>query len=236
MSKYERTARLYPAILSSIVPAVIVLAIIWELQIPTVKQFLGWSYRLVTLSIGTALIASAIGFWGKELCRNTSKLLFQFPFFKEDETEMPTTKLLISEETSFGKYQLAKLFAKINNDFNDDLIDLKRQYSPNNSYEYRKEVVAVVALIRQKTKGDPILLNYNIRYGFGRNLLGGMTIGIVFTIILLLGTNFMNMGVTVRQLLFALILQIALFLITLLFFKQTAREYARQLFYSYQNL
>ena len=222
MSKYERTARLYPAILSSIVPAVIVLAIIWELQIPTVKQFLGWSYRLVTLSIGTALIASAIGFWGKELCRNTSKLLFQFPFFKEDETEMPTTKLLISEETSFGKYQLAKLFAKINNDFNVDLIDLKRQYSPNNSYEYRKEVVAVVALIRQKTKGDPILLNYNIRYGFGRNLLGG--------------TNFMNMGVTVRQLLFALILQIALFLITLLFFKQTAREYARQLFYSYQNL
>lgn len=49
----------------------------------------------IGLFIPVALIYGALAYWVRQLFIDASKRLFQFRLFKEDETEMPTTKLLL---------------------------------------------------------------------------------------------------------------------------------------------
>ena len=47
-----------------------------------------------------AFVYAAIGFFVRSLFRDASKMIFQFPMFKEDETDMPTSKPLIQRKVA----------------------------------------------------------------------------------------------------------------------------------------
>ena len=101
MDKYIREARVYPAILGML-PTCILLAMCmreWFLQCQVLLGNVKWVLCLIG---GTALASMAVGYLVRELFKETSKWLFQYPLFKKDETDMPTTKVSIRPRACFS--------------------------------------------------------------------------------------------------------------------------------------
>lgn len=68
---------------------------------------------------------------------------------------------------------------KINADFKLVLKNEAEQLE--NEIEARKEIANAVQLIRNVTRDDKILLQYNIQFGFLRNFMGGMIVAFVIS-------------------------------------------------------
>jgi hypothetical protein len=52
-----------------------------------------------------------------------------------------------------------------------------------NESEARKQIVFAVSQIRNKTRGNALLLQHNIEYGFTRNLIGGSVVAILVSLL-----------------------------------------------------
>ena len=91
MNEYERHAYLYSAWTALLVPYFLT-ALIVKSQFP---QLINTVMLIGSTFASIAIIYAAIGFYIREVFRSTSKFLFQFPLFKEDETKMPTTEFLL---------------------------------------------------------------------------------------------------------------------------------------------
>lgn len=232
MTEYEKKARLYPTLLSAIVPGISLLWTVWTI-VPLYFTTLPFLYRVLS-TIGCAgVFIAACSFLGIEVCRRMSKYIFQSWMFKEDETNMPTTDLLIYEKSIFSSQQIDNIRNKISTDFTIHIPAKEQQVE---SLELRKTITDAVRQIREKTRSNSILLDYNIRYGFCRNFLGGLSLGIFFTIILIIAALFDYIYLPTRPITWALILQILLFMGAMLQLKSIAREYARQLYNVYLTL
>jgi len=232
MNIYEKKARLYPAIIAFILPCALLLWAFW-ITFPNMFSSLPHIYRIIS-TIGCAgVLMAAFSFFGREICRITSKRLFQFWMFNEDETDMPTTDLLIYEKSIFSVQQIDNLRERICEDFT---IHIPAKEQQIDSYELRRTITDAVRLIREKTRTNPILLDYNIRYGFCRNLLGGLTFGIILTGLILLGTFVDLITISVKPVVFILFLQLILFVGAFFQLKSVAREYARQLYNVYLTI
>lgn len=73
--------------------------------------------------IPVALIYGALAYWVRQLFIDASKRLFQFRLFKEDETEMPTTKLLLwSSDVRKSEADIKRIAEKIKTDFGIQLL------------------------------------------------------------------------------------------------------------------
>ena len=94
MNKYNRIARFYPAVLGML-PICILLAMCIGVWLPRYQTLAGNVKGVLCLIGGTATVSLALGYLVSEIIRETSKVLFQYPLFKKDETEMPTTKMLL---------------------------------------------------------------------------------------------------------------------------------------------
>lgn len=234
MNKYEKNAQLFPAIISAIIPGILIAQIVLT-SFPIELEQMKLGYQLISTIVGIGLVSSAIRFWGMEICRTTSKFLFQFSLFKEDETNMPSINQLIYSKSSFGRYQIDKIKEKIREDFKTDLFDVANVHGEN-SIEHLKEIAGVVHQIRSKTREDQILLNYNIRYGFSRNLFGGLTIAFLMTILICLAERLSLIEIPIAYIMSSLFFLLIVIGLTFVFCKFTAREYSRQLFITYQTL
>lgn len=146
---------------------------------------------------------------------------------------MPTTDLLIYEKSIFSSQQIDNIRNKISLDFTINIPAKEQQVE---SLELRKTITDAVRQIREKTRSNSILLDYNIRYGFCRNFLGGLFLGILFTIVLIIAALFDYIYIPVKPITWALIFQIILFMGAMLQLKSVAREYARQLYNVYLTL
>lgn len=232
MNIYEKKARLYPAIIAFILPCALLLWSIWT-TFPSRFSSLPHIYRIMS-TIGCAgVLMAAFSFFGREICRITSKRLFQFWIFKEDETYMPSTDLLIYEKSVFSVQQIDNLRKRICDDFT---IHIPAKDQQIEGYELRRTITDAVRMIREKTRTNPILLDYNIRYGFCRNLLGGLTCGLMLTVFILLGTFLDIFTISAKPVVFILFLQLVMFIGAILQLKSIAREYARQLFNVYLTI
>lgn len=70
--------------------------------------------------------------------------------------------------------------SKVLNDFHLKLPNSKEQ---DKDLESAKVLFnEAVSLIREKVKNGRLILNYNIQYGFIRNLIGGSVVGILLSI------------------------------------------------------
>ena len=226
MDKYIRVARVYPAVLGML-PTCILLAMCMGEWFPQYQALVGNVKWVLCLIGGTALVSMAVGYLVSEIFKETSKWLFQYRLFKKDETEMPTTKMLMWENAAISPEYHKEIAAKVKDTFGIKLPSPKEeQVDPEKA---KKKIADVVYQIRQNCRGDEILRQYNMEFGFCRNYLGAG----VWSILLIIGIGIANIfcswlqwGVLVAALAFQVIMMVGCYLLL----ETRGWTYARYLF------
>lgn len=227
-NNYTRKARVYSSLAAMIIPAIILSFVFLYLGIPSI-----WNTpvaTIITSIVPAALINAVAGFFLMELFRSTSKLIFQFPLFSEDETDMPTTKLLMwGSKKRLSDDMINQIAVKVKNEFGITLMTASEERKKKNTLEAKRRVVCAVGQMRELTRGNENLLRYNIQYGFCRNYLGGSVYAILLIAIAIIVNSkvcFMN-SVALWVL---LTVQIVFDLIFFISLKYRGYAYARALF------
>jgi hypothetical protein len=179
IDKYERVARIYPAVIGML-PTCVLLAICVGELFPKYQAIAG-NVRWAMYIIGGAVsVSMAVGYIVREIFKETSKWLFQYPLFKKDETEMPTTKILLWQNSAISTAYHEQIATKVKETFGIRLPTREEEIEdPEMS---KKIIVDVISQIRQSCRGDKILKQYNIEFGFCRNYLGACVWSILFII------------------------------------------------------
>lgn len=229
--KYIRVARVYPAVLG-LFPICLLLALCIEDWFPYYEELFGNSKNVFWLIGGTSVIDLALGYLVRELSRETSKWLFQYRIFKKDETEMPTTKLLLWQTSTISPDYHHKIAIKVNEVLG---IELPTQEEEKADIERAKKVIVdVVSQIRQLCRGDKILRQYNIEFGFCRNYLGASVWSICLIVMLFCVNVFFGL-LSWWIILVALMAQIVLMMGFYLLLETRGWTYARYLFATFMT-
>ena len=179
MDKYIRVARVYPAVLGML-PTCILLAMCMGEWFPQYQALAGNVKWVLYMFGGTALVSMAVGYLVREVFKETSKWLFQYRMFKKDETEMPTTKILLWQNAAISPAYHKEIAAKVKATFG---IKLPTKEDEHADLSMAKKTIAdAVYQIRQNCRGDEILRQYNIEFGFCRNYLGASIWSVLFII------------------------------------------------------
>lgn len=228
---YEKKARLYPVIVAMLIPLLLIIYLSSKM-IATFNQ-LEEIWNIVISIIPATLITGALMYGVKSLSRSTSKALFQFPIFKEDESKMPTTEMMLWKNKSISKQNKKLVHEKIQTDLG--LILMTNIQEELEEEEARLLIADAVKRIREKTRENIILFNYNCNYGFIRNFMGANVWALV--ILSCIGIlNCFNPLIDYKLLLGAIIILLVSYPIAFFLLKQNGREYARQLFTAYLEL
>lgn len=228
MDTYSRHAYLYSAWTAMMIPCALTSAMVYHyVPAPFLQNM--WNVIITATPIAVYL---ALGYFLRDRMRVTSKLLFQFPLFKEDETQMPTTDLLMWSSDYSDEKKIA-IRKKVKKDFNYMMPN--REDEQKDEAAARKNIAAIVSSMRIKAReaGDVVYCQANYRYGFNRNLLGGLVWAFLFTVLLMVINAFVtaicNIWFIIALLLIALVWMLEYFVL----YKYSARNYARQLFDTY---
>lgn len=161
---YEIRARYIPAIVAAL-PAFILSAFIkrevWISLFSNAKSF------LVVENISLSLIAVLFLI---HIQRGIAKHVFETLIFKSGK-EFPTTTMLLLSDTYLSSEMKTKIRKKIETTFGIHLLTLEKEQE--NPEEARKTIRDAVNLIRKQVKNGDKTLQYNIHYGFSRNLIAG---------------------------------------------------------------
>lgn len=229
MDAYEKHANLYSSWVALLVPTILFIYSLHATQLFLCENVL--SIKGVLCSILPVAFFSACGYYFRELFRCSAKILFQFKLFKEDETAMPTTKLLLYGSHLLPRSDLALVRRRVKEDF------LYRMPSEKDEDQDLASatigIVGAVSKIREVIRSNKILLQANYRYGFYRNMLGGIVWATLPVVVILgLGYGLLNKRLVVAGWLsvFALALQFSL---SFLFMKHAAWTYAKYLIAAY---
>lgn len=171
MNVYERHAYLYSAWTALLVPCILSMVVAWDM-LPAMLGAMQPLLKIIGVFVSSAVVYGAVGFFIRELFRNTSKLLFQFPLFREDETKMPTTEFLMWKNKYISHLQIEQVHAKLQTQYDYAMFD--EQQEEADEQEARRNIVGAVGIMREATRGDKLLLQCNYRYGYQRNTLGGL--------------------------------------------------------------
>lgn len=228
MDIYSRHAYLYSAWTAMLIPCVLASAMIYYYE-PTSELQDFWKAATTSIPL---VVFLALGFFLRERIRTTSKLLFQFPLFKEDETHMPTTDLLMWSSDYSDEMKKA-IRNKVKKDFNYTMPSKEDEQKDEKAA--RKNIAAIVGSMRNKAResGDAVYTQANYRYGYNRNLLGGLVWSFIITAVLMI-LNFLIKSICYKWFIGALALIVIWGLVEFfVFYKYSARNYARQLFDTY---
>ena len=225
MNEYELHAYLYSAWTALLIPCGLTVWIFWS-TLPVVLDAIHVILKVLSVVLSSAIVYAAIGFYVRELFRNTSKLIFQFPMFKEDETKMPTTEFLMWKNKQISRSQIENVHSILCSQYNYIMFDEQKEIT--DELEARRNIVGAVGIMREATRGNKMLLQCNYRYGYQRNMLGGL----VWSFVMLLISLIVNYACALSYVTYC---WVALFLVLLQgimafsFMKYAARNYARTL-------
>jgi hypothetical protein len=228
---YESKARLYPVIISMIIPFILILNLSNKVLSIYNKIENDWNW-LISI-IPASLITGALIYSVKLLARSTSKALFQFPLFKENESKMPSTNILLWKDENLSKQNKILIREKIHNEIGLKLLNEEEEFA--NEQEARLLVADAVKQMRERTRDNLILFNYNCNYGFIRNFMGAniWSLLIVTTIGI---TNCFYSYVNWNLFFISLSLIVISFPVSYWILKIIGREYARQLYTTFLEL
>lgn len=174
---YFYRARLFPALLTSI-PLLIFINKIIALKYATALKSIYDVLPLIThLGLSAAIIFLLV-----QINRFVAKEVFQRWYFR-DELYMPTTNYLLINNTYYPLTIKSKIRDKIAAKFQLDLLDAAEEQQ--NYEKARKLIATAVSQIRNTLRGNTMLLQHNIEYGFWRNLIGGSLIALFFSAIII---------------------------------------------------
>lgn len=228
MDTYSRHAYLYSAWTAMLIPCILASAMIFYYE-PTSELQDFWKAATASIPV---VVFLALGYFLRERVRATSKLLFQFPLFKEDETHMPTTDFLMWSSDYSDEMKRA-IRNKVKKDFNYTMPSKEDEQKDEKAA--RKNIAAIVGSMRNKAResGDAVYTQANYRYGYNRNLLGGLVWSFIITAVLMI-LNFFIKSICYKWFIGALALIVIWGLVEFfVFYKYSARNYARQLFDTY---
>ncbi len=228
---YEKKARLYPVIGAMLIP--LFLIILLSSQMVATLNKLEQIWNIAISIVPATLITGALTYGVKLLSRSTSKALFQFPLFKENESRMPSTELILWQNLSLSKQRKKQIHEKIKNDIGIELLSEEQEKSDEN--EARILIADAVRQIRERTRDNVILFNYNCNFGFIRNFMGANVWALL--IVICIGIfNFVSPMLDSKYFYFASIIIIISYPIAFLLMKQIGKEYARQLYTAYLEI
>ncbi len=173
-NQYNLKARIYPAIL-----CIIPFMILYHFFLNNILgDFLNFIVKIkwiddISISVIFIYLLAQIG-------RLIGKEVYEKIYFK-NELNMPTTSFLMCSNSEYTSDYKSKIYQKIKKDFNLQL-SLKEE-EKNDEIKAKKKIVEAVGLIRGKVKNGRLLLQHTIEYGFWRNLIGGSTIALLFSLI-----------------------------------------------------
>lgn len=232
MNKYIRIARVYPALVGMVIPWII---IVWSLgdYLPKVQANITMLFSYLGVGLSSAIIVGAIGYALREAFRSVSKWLFQFPFFKEDETQMPTTEMLLWKNKSISTELHKNIIKKCYSMFHIRLLSEEKEQEDER--EARITIVNAVQHMREATRSNKILLQYNYEFGFCRNYLGAALFDVVFVIICLIVNNEIALMPQIAIWILGGILVVSI-LLAMWSLKYRAKAYARSLFTAFLSI
>lgn len=177
-NKYFYNARLLPAVITSI-PMLIFCNKIFAVQYnEALKNVFDILPTIAHLGLSAAVITICI-----QLNRFVSKEIFQRLYFRE-ELKMPTTNYLMINSPEYPDAIKNKIRAKIKDNFTISLLDESEERQ--NEINARKSIATAVSQIRIALKGNAMLLQHNIEYGFWRNLIGGAFWASILSIVIII--------------------------------------------------
>lgn len=226
---YSRYAYLYPAWTAMILPFFLLYSYLSGLGVDFFKEWTDFT-EFIKQFVPLAIAYAAIGFFFTELFRNTSKMIFQFPLFKEDETQIPTTQFLLWSTSYISKEQKHRIRAKVYSDFNHKMPTAEDEALDIN--DVMQNIVDAVSKMRNVTRSDKVLLQHNYRFGFCRNLLGGLVWAIIVTVIILI-INRLNPVMSDIYFKIGILVEFLIGLLAFFCLKYLSRSYARNLFNVY---
>lgn len=174
---YFYRARLFPALITSIPLLIFINKIIAVKYATALKNI----YDVLPLITHLGLSAAII-FLFVQINRLVAKEVFQRWHFR-DELYMPTTNHLLMNSTYYPIAIKNKIRDKIAAKFQIDLLNASEEQQ--NHENARKLIATAVSQIRNALRGNVILLQHNIEYGFWRNLIGGSLIALFFSAIII---------------------------------------------------
>lgn len=128
MNEYERHAYLYSAWSALLVPCLLTIWITWSI-LPSELDTFHMIQKTLGIVASSAVVYAALGFYIRELFRSTSKMIFQFPLFKEDETKMPTTELLLWKNKLLSRSQIEQVHHKLQAQYDYLMLDEQQEYA-----------------------------------------------------------------------------------------------------------
>ena len=178
VNKYLKFARFYPTISAMAIPAVVTTTMCVETgSIPDTA----WSIAVKLLTFAPiAGIFVALGFWFTEIARFLSLILMERTRFKSSGRNMPTTKILMGITPSVSHSLRSKLSEKL---FSECGIELPKVGSLDD--ESLNICINATGFMREKTRDNAILTQYNYDFGFCRNYVGGSVVAVIILILLL---------------------------------------------------
>lgn len=174
IDRYDRVARVYPAILSSL-PLLLLNYFLLRLHLgPLLDDFAKakWPGGIAITVVAMYLLAQAARIVGKELFEDT---VF------ENETRMPTTELLLHGNSGLSAEHRAQIHVRLAHDF--DLHPFGPDRERLDELGARRILVDCVRQMRRKVGNGRLLLKHNSEYGFIRNLAGGALLASVISLV-----------------------------------------------------
>lgn len=158
---YILKARLAPTALAA-PPILIFFNAIFDIQ---VNQWLETSTMILLFGKGTA--TAALVFLMMQVNRLIGLEIFQ-RWVSKDELNFPTSRWLVANNTEMSSLMRQNIDEKLQRDFQIGLLPARM----GDSNEVRRHNADLVGRIRLFVGSPPKLLQYNIEYGFFRNLIG----------------------------------------------------------------
>lgn len=161
MDEYTLKARLAPTALAA--PPLLLLGdSLFNVQ---VSQWLDSS--TMTWLFGKGVASAALVFLMMQVNRLIGLEIFQ-RWISQDELNFPTSRWLVATNSEMSVAQRLNINQKIQRDFQVSLLPASMGDTP----QVRRHNADIVGRIRQFVGSPPKLLQFNIEYGFFRNLIG----------------------------------------------------------------
>lgn len=225
--KYELRAQYFPAILAS-TPAFIVIFILKK------KSWFPSPHSGMSLTLMENFGLSIVGFFFlMQLQRFLAKYCLEKKLFG-DTTKLPTAQILLFHDGTFSREMKVNIRKKVLLDFNIDLPGEEREKV--DKQETGRLINEAVALIRTMVKDGRQCINYNIQYGFFRNLIAGFFIALPLSLFSMTVCIIYPSNIGMALSLFIAISFTVLFLARKVILTNLAGTYAKNLFIEYLSL
>lgn len=171
---YFYRARLFPALITAIPMLILANKVLIVEYFDAFKNIYDVLPFITHFGLSTAIIFLCV-----QVNRLVAKETFQRLYYK-DELFMPTTNHILWNNCYYEDVIKAKIRDKIQSKFQIILPDIKQEQQ--DLIKARNIIASAVAQIRIALKGNSMLLQHNIEYGFWRNLIGGCVLALIFSI------------------------------------------------------